>query len=153
MVGERPEIEYPQGKKQLLHGKTSLGARKSILRDILHTLHSTVRNKCLIIIDGTICKFYFATCACLPLGTHTRQGGRCCSHTQGEIQSPLEPVGTLPLEVKSFRKPTKQKTPNPNGSVGMFSTGPGWKMLYCAMEIYNEERGGRGEVCCCQLSP
>lgn len=65
-------------------------------------------------------------------------------HTQGEIQGPLEPVGTLPLEVNSFRKPTKQKTPNLNGSVGMFSTGPGWKMLYCAMEIYNEERGWEG---------
>lgn len=48
---------------------------------------------------------------------HTRQGGRCSSHTQGEIQGPLEPVGTLPLEVKSFRKPTKQKTPNLDGSM------------------------------------
>lgn len=69
VVGERPEIEHPQGKKQLLYGKTSLRVRKSTLRDLLHTLHSTERNKYLIIVDGTICKFYFTTCACLPLGT------------------------------------------------------------------------------------
>lgn len=44
VVGERPEIEYPQGKKQILYGKTSLRVRKSILKDALHTLYSAVRN-------------------------------------------------------------------------------------------------------------
>lgn len=36
--------------------------------------------------------------------------------TQGEIQVPLKSVGTLPLKVNSFSKPTDQKTPDLNGS-------------------------------------
>lgn len=34
----------------------------------------------------------------------------------------------------------------------MFSPILIWKMLYCAMEIYNEKRRGRRKACCCQLS-
>lgn len=33
----------------------------------------------------------------------------------------------------------------------MFSTRLGWKMLYCAMEIYNEKSEERENACCCQL--
>lgn len=88
-----------------------------------------------------------------------RQGHRYSNHTQGEIQGPLESVGALPLELNSLRKPTEQKTPNLNGStylalsvcsalllVGKCFIVP-WKC------IMRNGVGGRGELCCCQLSP